>query len=514
MVKGSGNTANYEKDIFISYAHIDNQPLKEDLSGWISRFHASLEALLRMRLGKDVHIWRDDKLQGNDQFAEEILEQFDHTAALVSVVSPRYLNSEWCAREVAAFVDRADRAGGVVVKRKARIFKVIKSPVDTEEKLPDIMQQLLGYEFFKVEDGVPVEMDEVYGERYGQDFSRMLNKLAFEVAVLLNDMQSDDEPSQTDPSSTKPVIYLAECSFDMRQYREVLDAELRRLGYTVLPNAQLPRTESNYVNEVDALLNQSQLSIHFVGEKYGVVPDGPSDKSTAVLQNEVAVKHSQSHGLSRVIWIPEGCESEQMRQQNFIESLQSDPAAQKGAELIVGSFEDLRSATEAAIGHIERERERLREGGQKEAADNEPDGQQKQLYMICTEQDRKATVPIRKICRDNGLSVSMPAFKGDAAEIRSVNQHLLETADIIMVYYGAGDEAWKRSVDTEIRKLRGYSGKAGETQCFTYIAAPDACDKQDLVDMEETNLINALDGDDAHAMNGWLKGITNEVADA
>jgi hypothetical protein len=41
----------FEKDLFISYAHIDNEPLTPEQKGWITRFHASLEALLSMRMG-------------------------------------------------------------------------------------------------------------------------------------------------------------------------------------------------------------------------------------------------------------------------------------------------------------------------------------------------------------------------------------------------------------------------------------------------------------------------------
>lgn len=502
----------YEKDLFISYAHIDNQPLKEDLSGWISRFHQSLEALLSMRLGVKVNIWRDDKLQGNDQFAEEIVEQFNSTAALISVVSPRYLNSEWCAREVKAFCEQADQSGGVVVKRKARIFKVIKSPVDSEEPLPAIMKELLGYEFYKVEDGVPLEMDEFYGQQYGQDFNRMLNKLAFEISVLLNDLKETPE-ADTDSSTippTRPVVYLAECSFDLKKFREVLEAELRRLGYTVLPDKQLPRTEVNYVSEVDQLLSQCQLSIHLIGEKYGVVPDGPSDKSTATFQNEVAAEYSQSNGLRRIIWMQEGAESEQMRQQNFIDSLQRDPEAQRGAELVIGTFEDLRTATEGAISLIERERSDEKPA-ESDSIENKTD---RHVYLVCTEQDRKATIPLRKYCRRNGLSVSLPAFKGDAAEVRAINQHLLASADVIMIYYGTGDDAWKRSIDTEIRKLRGYHTQVKSVQCFTYLATPATCDKEDLVDMDEPDIISALDGYDEQMLDAWLQSIESEQISA
>ena len=51
--------------------------------GWITRFHATLKACLSMRLGREAKIWRDEKLQGNDVFADEIVAQFSQTALLV-----------------------------------------------------------------------------------------------------------------------------------------------------------------------------------------------------------------------------------------------------------------------------------------------------------------------------------------------------------------------------------------------------------------------------------------------
>src|SRR5215813_10789922 len=166
--------ASFKKDLFISYAHIDNQPLTPEQKGWISRFHASLEALLSMRLGQAAKIWRDDKLQGNDVFADEIVDQFAQTAVLVSVLTPRYLNSEWCTREVREFCERAEQTGGVVVDNRARVFKVLLSPVGTQEQesLPAVVKDILGYEFFTLEDGTPLLLDPAYGGRFAQDYNR------------------------------------------------------------------------------------------------------------------------------------------------------------------------------------------------------------------------------------------------------------------------------------------------------------------------------------------------------
>jgi hypothetical protein len=42
---------NFARQVFISYAHLDNQPLGADQTGWVSLFHTTLQTLLSQRLG-------------------------------------------------------------------------------------------------------------------------------------------------------------------------------------------------------------------------------------------------------------------------------------------------------------------------------------------------------------------------------------------------------------------------------------------------------------------------------
>ena len=63
-----GPTMKFDGDAFISYAHLDNQELVEGGRGWVANLHRALEIRGQL-LGKTPHIWRDPKLQGNDDFA-------------------------------------------------------------------------------------------------------------------------------------------------------------------------------------------------------------------------------------------------------------------------------------------------------------------------------------------------------------------------------------------------------------------------------------------------------------
>lgn len=478
----------YNKDLFISYAHIDNQPVASAREGWISRFHASLSALLSMRLGQKAEIWRDNKLQGNDVFADEIVDQFAQTAVLVSILTPRYLKSDWCTKEVREF---CNRGGGTAVDNKARVFKVLKTPVDTQDALPPLVKNILGYEFFTMEDGAPLELDPEYGEKFAQEYNRKVGKLAWDISQLLKILaaSADATASPTDSQApAKATIYLAECSYDRKETREILEGDLRRHGYVVLPDEQLPRDEPEYVAAVERLMERSKLSIHLVGASYGAVPDGPSQKSVVVLQNEIAVRRSKAATLPRVIWLPDGTQSGQAAQQAFIETLHRDAEAQFGADLLTGDIEALKTSIYASLKKLERPEP-------KPAAERAATGKgSKLIYLLCIEKDRKATVPVRKYFRERGCEVSLPAFEGDAAAIREAHQQLMADCNALIVFYGAGDEAWKRTMDNELKRMGSYRGGRPFPPIHTYLAEPKTGDKEDFIDMGESNLMNGLAG--------------------
>ncbi len=477
----------FAKHLFISYAHIDNQPLSPEQQGWITRFHVSLETFLNMRMRGKAQIWRDEKLQGNDIFAEEIVDQFPQTAVLVSVLSPSYLASKWCKKEVAEFCKSAEQSGGLVVENKARIFKILKTPVDALDSFPSVMSDLLGYEFFTYEDEAPLELDPAYGKEFAEKYNRKVAILAQHISQLLKKLESEAGDSGNDePIAAKGTIYLAECSYDQKETREILEGDLRLHGYTVLPDQQLPRDEADYIAAVECLLKRSKLAIHLVGESYGAVPDGSSRKSVVVLQNELAVQRCKRDTLPRIIWLPEGTQSEQAPQQEFIKALNQDAETQFGADLITGDLEELKTSIHSTLKKLEKIKpDQHNEHAGKDRA--------KLIYLICNEKDRKATVPVRKFCRDQGFEVAIPAFEGDAASVRDTHQQLLASCDAVLLFYGAGNEAWKRTLDNELKKMASYRGGKPLPMSFTYLAHPKTADKEDLIDMEEPNLINGIE---------------------
>jgi hypothetical protein len=233
------------------------------------------------------------------------------------------------------------------------------------------------------------------------------------------------------------------------------------------------------------------------------VPDGPTDKSTSVLQNELAVARCRSGTFKRLIWLPLGTASEDDRQKKFIEALETDAEAQFGADVIAGDVEELR----AAIHNTLREIEQL-QLSPREPADAAANASAELIYFICAEKDRKTSVPVRKLCRDLGFEVALPAFEGDAGAVRAANQQNLAGCDLVVVFYGASDEAWKRTIDNELKKITAYRGGKSRPPILTYLADPRTGDKQDLIDMNEPGLIDGLGGFAEQAMAKALRRAT------
>ncbi len=362
-------------------------------------------------------------------------------------------------------------------------------PVDDEGSLPAVMKEALGYPFYEYdEQQVPLELDPAYGEEFTRKYNLKLAKLAYDIAGLIKKIESApavaSKPAEAPAAVTsKPAIYLAECSFDRRSAREALESELKLHGYPVFPDIQLPKLEDEYIAAVDGFLARSQLSIHLVGTKYGVVPDGPSEKSVTILQNELAIEAHKNRGLRRIISLPEGTKSESATQQDFIDRLLKDAELQTGADLVTGDIEDLKGVMHAALKKMEKP---------------EPPPPERQgnrlIYLICDERDRSATIPLRKFLKGRGCDVQIPLFEGDAATVRQNNQDLLAGCDAVILFYGNGDEAWKRSIESELKKAGAYRAAKPLLASYIYLAEPMTESKTELIELEEPNLINGLQG--------------------
>ncbi len=487
----------YDNDVFISYAHIDNLPLSDEQLGWISRFHNTLSVFLSQRLGNKARIWRDQKLRGNDIFGAEIVDQFRQTAIFVSILSPRYVRSEWCKREIKGFCRQAEEAGSLVVDNKSRVLKIVKTPVDAIDDLPDVIRDSLGYEFFLWEGQGPMELDPDFGERYKQDYLRKVCIVANDAAQLIRrvDASSPGTEATTVPPPRRTVVFLAACGFDQRDNREVIAADLRKHGYRVLPEDQLPvEDEDAHREALLPLLAQAPLSVHLIGASAGAIPDGPSHQPLVEMHNALAASRARAEGLRRLIWVPEDLRASQPQQRHFLTALLTDTNRQAGADLLRGSLEEFRTFMHTTLDALERPEPDPLGPDPVLASPAFTVASSRLIYLRCVEDDRGDTMALRKWLKSQGCDISLPAFDGEAAAIRRAHEHLLRDCLGVVVYYGAGDEAWHRSVSMELRRAPAYRDGRPLPPPLLYLAPPSNDDKADMVELEEPHLVDGREG--------------------
>ena len=291
----------FECDIFISYSHVDNRALTEGQKGWIDSFHQALEVRLSQVLGADPQFFRDPKLAGNDYFESVLTGTLQRTAILVSIVSPRYVESEWCIKEFKLFTDVARSTGGLRIGDKSRIFKVMKFPVE-DNPHPEL-EGLLGYEFFTwdPDSGVPRELSPDRGEEARLGFIQKVDDLALHIRELLKSFNPESTVVRrvTAPGET---IYLAETTYDLQGERDTIKRELEQRGHTVLPDVTLPHSPQ-FRGVVNEQLTRAGLSVHLIGGNYSVIPETESE-STVELQYRLAGERLNGDGFSRVVWLP------------------------------------------------------------------------------------------------------------------------------------------------------------------------------------------------------------------
>jgi hypothetical protein len=459
--------------VFISYTHVDNKPFGPEKQRWISLLDEHLSVRLE-QLAPEHHVsvWRDDKLQGNDEFAEALEERLGEVAVLISVCSPKYLLSEWCQRELNEFVRAAQARGGLAVGTKSRVFKVMKTPVPLEE-LPAPLAPLLGYEFYEV---LPE------GDRFREfllnpneearwKFYARADDLAQDIADLLEDLadeeansEESDEAAQTEPGPSSPV-YLAATTSDVSESRDDLRRELQRRGYRVLPDRDLPLVADDLSAAVTHWLTQSNFSIHLLGARYGARPEG-EDRSIPELQLELARGFADRQALTQLIWIEDGLEVIEDEQIQLIDKVEESSVG-KGVEVVKSPLDRFKAHLLATMS-----RDKL--------AEPETSAESRTVYLVYDQADSEAAETLQGTVEAGGYQVVTPLTEGSESEVREVHETSMVLSDAVLIYYGKCTEHWVKLRLLDLMKVRGWGRTEPYLAQALWVGAPDTPHKAKL----------------------------------
>ncbi|MDT7778106.1 MAG: hypothetical protein QOC99_618, partial [Acidobacteriota bacterium] len=377
----------FDNDIFISYAHVDNEAY-DNPQGWIDRLDKKLRVRVNQLLGAEPKVWRDKReLQGNSYFVGDIGDGIASTRLLLSVISPRYVNSDWCKGELKEFCRRSLATGGASVGNLSRVLKVVKTPID-EKEMPEELHGLLGYHFYEIDDaGRPREFRQDEGEKKDQRYWDKLEDLAMDIVKSIKTLGSADAQTHPGPKanaggeeeSALPLekkIYLAETTGDVSAERDRIRRELQQRGYYVLPDRELPRTAPEFEAAVREALARCAMSIHLIGAVSAPPPEGEEERSTVRWQHELAAERAANDpSFTRLIWMPPGLSPQGARHSAFVKELHTTLGA--GAELLQTSIEDLK------LRVLEKLKPPAKAVAPAAAAQTDEANAVRQVYLIC-----------------------------------------------------------------------------------------------------------------------------------
>ena len=483
----------YQNHLFISYAHIDNQAFSEKTKGWIDLLHERLAIKLSQLLGTKPNIWRDKKLRGYDAFEETLVIELSRTAIFVSVVSPRYVSSESCRAEV-EFIDGEMKRRSLGDKRC--VFKIVKTYVPLNDH-PLYLRDLLGYEFYERNEasGRVYEFDSEISAQGDKD-KRYWNKfddLAWDIHELIKIIEAPETPP---PKPSGATIYLAETTSDLTEQRDKVRRELAQYGHTVLPDKALPLEASAFQNAVRGYLQSSQLSVHLIGEHYGLIPEKETDRSIVRLQQELAVERGDDAHFSRLIWMPPGLEPKDDRQKKFVGDLQTSFSSHNGSELLQVKLEDLKTIIQSKL-----------EPKAKPPVP-EPQTDTVRIYLICDPTDVESADPIYNYLLDHGYETTLPLIDGNDAQVFEDHKENLLSCDAVLIFQGQASEAWLRMKLRELRKLPGYGRTAPLLDTAVYIGGPSSPAKERFRILEARTIKNFGDFDPA-SLEPFIAAMTN-----
>lgn len=478
-----GFLTKFEDDVFISYAHFDDDRVLREKEGWVLKLYRELVNRVRVRLGKDPSVWLDQgEVRSHDDFENKISRRLKKTAILLSIVSPSFLQREWCQRELREFVEQAERDLGIHIdEERLRVFKADKLPVPTND-LPAVLQRQEGYKFH---DPQGHEYRPMLNEEHAARFFTVMDDLAKDIVEMLKTMETRTRPGASE-TPERPAVYLGEPASDLEEAVLEVRRDLKDRGYTVLPAGSLPYRVRELSGQVKGWLERAALSVHLVGNEYGVVPEGEREKSMAWLQYQWALEQGARDGFTRLVWIPGDVEPSDERQRRFIQYLEEDPGAQTGSDVLRTHLENLKAAVQEKLRAITAAREKQAArtpaaAAKSAAATTEPP----LVYLICDRLDRESAplLVLKKYLFDQGYDVMLPIEDQDEREALRAHTEILENCDACLIYYGQGSDRWFGAKLMDFRKILRLRQQPVRVKAI-YVAPPDTPGKRELATHE------------------------------
>ena len=372
-------------DLFLSYSTRDLE--------WVGPFYDELVADINRLANPDVYPFLDKaRLQPGYVWNEQIVAAASDCAVLVPVLSPRFFQSDYCQKEVKAFIDAFGLSSGSAHRSRITPVKLLCSaPGD------HVLAQVQAESFYREgADGIPFEH-----RRGTAEYNEALRKLAYAIAQVLKTVR----PKQ----QRRAAVYLAT---DFKPSSEKLRVSLEH-HFDVLPENPLGLPDLSPKELQETLEHDFACCFASVHP----VSDAPFAKSLVEAQLDFARKQTKP----RLVWTPE----------------RPDDLTNAGFEWFTSQIE------------IEDRIRRLHD----KPAESKSAGTDRIIYFLCPDRANKTRAePLLDALEKRGVRVYSSPLDGPADQALQTHVRALDELDGCLIYYGDVDREWFDAVFLRVRK--------------------------------------------------------------
>ena len=484
-----GIVSGFRHDLFVSYAHFDNEADAQGVH-WVSQFQVDLKNAVRQRVGNDPEIFFDTRNFEAGDHVDFLIDNVHQSAIFLAMLSPSYVAREFTIRELQAYCDRAADARAVVT--------VELLPVE-DERNHELLRGRKRTPFWwkdQMAQDIPLRLTpkfnaELYNER--------LQVLAHQIKKLLLDRRDPGayraapEVAHPQPKSAAAIappdasahesnaVLLAQTTDDLYDERERVRAHLDQYGIKVLPDADYPQGGQDFAAAFEADIAHSGLFVQLLGN-FGSrkPPDLPN--TYAQYQYETA----KGCGLKVLQW--------RRPDLDLAAVTHRDKPLLEGPDVLAVGLEEFK-------GEILRSHAQLVKPAPApivfEAGCH--------VFINADSSDKELADALLKIFDDRkNFTAARPLFEGSAKDILDDLEANLMNCEALVLLYGRAPPAWVRAQLLRYSKLERL--RDAPPRLKTILLGPPA-PKPDLAWAGGFERMDCQDGDLARRILGVLGGL-------
>jgi hypothetical protein len=482
----------FDSDFFVSYAHVDDQPVAGSDHGWVTNFVRCLKAQLARKLGRSdsYTLWMDHELRNAAPITPQILDRVHRSAMLLILLSPGYVSSAWCRQEREAFfrIIRERDAGNVFVVEVDCVDEVGRPPELSDfnpfrfwsrhqrSGAPRVLGWPLpapdDHEYYSAVDDLVHEMVDELRRRRAREES---------IESLRPALVSGYAPELPRAAQTQSTIYLAQVTDDLDAERNNVRRFLEQAGLHVVPRAWYSLEPAAFRRSATADIAAADIYVQLLS---GVAGKRPPDmiEGYAHCQLQLAL----AAGKPVLQWRSSSLEPSSVEDRDHRTLLEAPTVRAEPIEEFKAT--------------ICREADRL-----KLPAADAAEASEAFVFVDMDSSDRVLAEQLCDILDRHGAGYLLPADTEDPGAYRQDLEKNLSQCNALIVIYGATTATWVRNHLLESRKA--LVNRALPLRALAVFQGPPAPKDRLTVKFPSMTVLDCQQGLDEASVVRFLRGL-------